>query len=89
LAHGLLSAKTPAFEGWKSLDFLGFSRPKRDFSMGYTGFSLEQFSRALSRGGGPGAELHGGLGHADAQNYSPREPSEISVFRQSIVARQK
>jgi hypothetical protein len=29
------------------LDFLGFSRPKRDLSMGYTEFSLKNFSRAL------------------------------------------
>jgi hypothetical protein len=28
------------------LDFLGFSRPKRDLSMGYTRFSLKNFSRA-------------------------------------------
>jgi hypothetical protein len=35
------------FEGWKSLDFLGFSRPKRDFSMGYAGFSLKEKSCAL------------------------------------------
>jgi hypothetical protein len=26
------------------LDFLGFSRAKRDLSMGYTGFSLKNFS---------------------------------------------
>ena len=28
---------------WISLDFLGFSRPNRDFSMGYAGFSWEEF----------------------------------------------
>jgi hypothetical protein len=27
--------ETPDYEGWISLDFLGFSRPNRDFSMGY------------------------------------------------------
>jgi hypothetical protein len=32
-----IAAKTPAFEGWISLDFLGFSRPNRDLSMSYTG----------------------------------------------------
>jgi hypothetical protein len=47
LADGRLTAKTPVFEGWKSLDFLGFSRSKPDFSMGYTGFSLEENSRPL------------------------------------------
>jgi hypothetical protein len=30
------AAKTIADRGWKSLDFLGFSRPNRDLSMGYT-----------------------------------------------------
>jgi hypothetical protein len=30
--------ETQAFGYWISLDFLGFSRPNRDFSMGYTTF---------------------------------------------------
>jgi hypothetical protein len=38
------AAKAPDFEGWISLDFLGFSRPKRDFSMSYADFSVEIFS---------------------------------------------
>ena len=38
------AAKTPDFDGWISLDFLGFSRPKRDFSMSYEDFSVEIFS---------------------------------------------
>jgi hypothetical protein len=57
-----LAAKAPVFEGWKSLDFLGFSRPNRDFSMGYAGFSLKEISRALlspESSGGTGAS---GLG---------------------------
>jgi hypothetical protein len=40
--------KTPFLWGWISLEFLGFSRPNRAFSMSYAGFSLEIFSRALS-----------------------------------------
>ena len=47
LVRRLLTAKTPFFEGWKSLDFRGFSRPKRAFSMGYAGFSLTEISSAL------------------------------------------
>jgi hypothetical protein len=39
LGPGHFAMKTPAFERWISLDFLGFSRPKRDLSMGYTRFS--------------------------------------------------
>jgi hypothetical protein len=42
--------KSPDLEHWISLDFLGFSRPNRDFSMSYAGFSREDFSRALSAG---------------------------------------
>jgi hypothetical protein len=35
LARRRFAAKTPADEGWIPLDFLGFSRPNRYFSMGY------------------------------------------------------
>jgi hypothetical protein len=47
LGSNRLAAKTQAFEGWKSLDFLGFTRPNRAFSRGYAGFSLKEISRAL------------------------------------------
>jgi hypothetical protein len=45
-------AKTLVYEGGKSLDFLGFSRPNRAFSMGYARFSLKEISRALRRADG-------------------------------------
>jgi hypothetical protein len=41
LGSGRLAAKTLLYGGWKGLDFLGFSRPNRAFSMGYAGFSLK------------------------------------------------
>jgi hypothetical protein len=41
------AAKALVYGGWKSLDFLGFFRPKRAFSMGYAGFSLKEISRAI------------------------------------------
>jgi hypothetical protein len=41
------AAKTQSFEGWKSLDFLGFSRPNQAFSMSYDEFSPKRISRAL------------------------------------------
>jgi hypothetical protein len=47
LGLGPFSRENPDFEGWKGLDFLGFSRPNRAFSMGYAGFSLKEISRAL------------------------------------------
>jgi hypothetical protein len=40
-------AKTPVYDGCKSLDFLGFSRPNLAFSMGYAGFSEKKILRAL------------------------------------------
>jgi hypothetical protein len=37
------------FAYWILLDFLGFSRPNRDFSMGYGGFSREEISQLFPR----------------------------------------
>jgi len=36
----------PVYGGWIFLDFLGFSRLNRDFSMGYEARGGEDFSRA-------------------------------------------
>jgi hypothetical protein len=44
LANLLRDTKRGQIGGWKSLDFLGFSRPNRDLSMGYERFSAEIFS---------------------------------------------
>jgi hypothetical protein len=33
------AVKTPSQGGWIFLDFLGFLRPNRNFSMGYANFS--------------------------------------------------
>jgi hypothetical protein len=47
LGPGRFAAKALDSERWISLDFLGFSRPNRAFSMGYAAFSRDNFSRAL------------------------------------------
>jgi hypothetical protein len=47
LARSRFAAETAVHNYWILLDFLGFSRPNLDFSMGYTGFSLKKFSRPL------------------------------------------
>jgi hypothetical protein len=47
LGLGPFGRETLVYEGWKGLDFLGFSRPDQAFSMGYAGFSLNEISRAL------------------------------------------
>jgi hypothetical protein len=44
LGAGPFGAESPISGYWIPLDFLGFSRPNRDFSMGYAGFSLNDFS---------------------------------------------
>jgi hypothetical protein len=43
LAPGRFGAKTPIYRYWILLDFLGFSRPNRGFSMGYTAQSEQSF----------------------------------------------
>jgi hypothetical protein len=48
LGSSRFAAKTPVNAYWVSLDFLGFSRPDLDLSMGYTHISAEISSRALS-----------------------------------------
>jgi hypothetical protein len=51
LAGGYFAAKTPDYEGWISLDFLGFSRQNRDLSMSYEEITTEEFSSRFSRDG--------------------------------------
>jgi hypothetical protein len=47
---------------WIILDLLGFSRPNRDFSMGYTDKSAESFSSRFFPGIGGAGSGPGGLG---------------------------
>ena len=49
LARRRFAAKHPEHGVWISLDFLGFSRPNRDLSMGYEGFSAKNFSSRFFR----------------------------------------
>jgi hypothetical protein len=74
--------ENPVFERWTSLDFLGFSRPNRDFSMGYGGFSREEISRAFRL---KGVARSRGRGHADTQNFHEASLSSNFVFRQLIA----
>jgi hypothetical protein len=86
LAPACFSTKTPTYERWISLDFLGFSRPKRDLSMGYTRFSLENFSRRFlalrSAKSGAGARHHG-----EGHDCSWGKLSSVSDFLQEIAVR--
>jgi hypothetical protein len=49
LARRRFAAKTLGFGGWKSLDFLGFSRANLDFSMGYADKSEKNFFSRFCR----------------------------------------
>jgi hypothetical protein len=71
-----------ADEGWISLDFLGFSRPNRDFSTGYEARSGEKFNSRFSRGVRGATDGACARGHADGQNCSWGELNLVSDFLQ-------
>jgi hypothetical protein len=50
LERSLFCLENPSKTPWISLDFLGFSRPNRAFSMGYTGKTAQDFSSPFSAG---------------------------------------
>jgi hypothetical protein len=50
-------------------------------------FVGRNFARPFALGGGAGTADAAVEGHADAQNYSSGEPSVISAFHQSVIAR--
>jgi hypothetical protein len=84
LERARFAAKTLGFGGWKSLDFLGFSRPNRDLSMGYTGFPRKFFPRAfcpMGRCAGRGADARG---HAETQDCLWGKLSLVSDFLQEL-----
>jgi hypothetical protein len=85
LGAGPFRCENPENEGLISLDFLGFSRPNRTFSMGYTGKPTKVFSRRFSvmlRGAGTAAR---GRERAEEQNCSWADLNLLPVFPQQIV----
>jgi hypothetical protein len=79
------AAKTTAKGCLISLDFLGFSRLKRDFSMGYTDFSSKEFSSPLISGVGPARSAGVAFGMRKSGAVHGRSLTLISDFLQSIV----
>jgi hypothetical protein len=69
LANPILAAKTALERGWIRLDFLGFSRPNLDFSMGYAGIGEKLFSASRSAAETPenGMALRGEAGSLHAR----------------------
>jgi hypothetical protein len=80
LEVGRFAAKSPGDGYWILLDFLGFSRPNRDFSMGYAGFSRENFSRALSADREPGEWTRSGRGHAEYGSFHTASLVHFLIF---------
>jgi hypothetical protein len=85
LGLGPFGRENLGFEGWKGLDFLGFSRPNRAFSMGYAGFSLKENSRArLPRARTVETAAHD-FGLGKGTDWSWGKPNWISAFLQEIA----
>jgi hypothetical protein len=85
LARGCFAAKTPDHKGFISLDFLGFSRPNRDFSMGYAAFRRKKISRALLPLGRRRRDRSGYSYDAEMQYGSSSKPNSFSAFLRSIA----
>jgi hypothetical protein len=74
--------ETQTFSRWISLDFLGFSRPNRDLSMGYSGQTATKFFLAPPPLEAPrGRDFRMG----DARRWSFRKATTISDLLQSIA----
>ena len=81
LARACLALETPGKGGWISLDFLGFSRVKRDLSMGYAGFSLKNFSSGFRPLGVRSAGTEGGRrGDGEARNCPSSKLTWFPIF---------
>jgi hypothetical protein len=89
LGRGQFERESPRFWGLEKLGFPWILSSESSVFNGLRGIFAEEISRALLPKRRRQNGVHGGPGHADAKTYSPGKPSAISVFRQSIVARQK
>jgi hypothetical protein len=86
LADRRFATKAKLLSYWIVLDFLGFSRPNRDFSIGCAGFVAEDFFRwllplwAAAKNGarGPGVRKSG-IGHLGELNLISGFPQQIAV----------
>jgi hypothetical protein len=65
------AAKTPVYGYWIRLDFLGFSRPNQDLSMGYAAKTRKIFSRRFFLGRRRRSQQSS---YAETQNYSLGKP---------------
>jgi len=87
LACGRFATKTTARTCWISLDFLGFSRPNRDFSMGYTDFCAKDFSSRFVCGVGSTRSAGVAFGMRKGRSTHRAKLTLISDFLQLNVVR--
>jgi hypothetical protein len=80
LGPSLFQYETPDYERWIVLDFLGFARQNRYFSMDYTEFSPKKNSRPLFRCASSTILTCG-----NAPDWFVKHISVISVFLQDAV----
>jgi hypothetical protein len=84
LGGGCSVENAPAYEGLIVLDFLGFFRPDRDLSMGYTRFSRVEFFSTLSLAlAAPGTGA-GGRGHAEGRFAHQASLNQVLLFRNKM-----
>jgi hypothetical protein len=86
LVRRLFAAKTPDYEGWISLDFLGFSRSNQDFSMGYADKARRIFPRAFVVAKEPSETVSPRFGMRKGQTAHGGKFNLISDFLQEIDA---
>jgi hypothetical protein len=82
LADRRFATKAKLLSYWISLDFLGFSRPNRDFSIGCAGFVAKDFFRGLLRPVGCRQKWSARSERAKERDWSSGELNLISGFPQ-------
>jgi hypothetical protein len=85
LAQSRFAMKTPIYRYWFFLDFLGFSRPNLDLSIGYGDLRAKKFRCPFPGVDRSPARERTVEAMRKAQDYSCVELNTIADFLQSIV----
>jgi hypothetical protein len=87
LGRRRFAAKPKDYGYWISLDFLGFSRANRDFSMGYTDKTEKSFSSRFCRRERAVETVKPTIWHGEGTDCSWGKLNSISNFPQDIATR--
>jgi hypothetical protein len=79
-------SKTPLKAYWNSLDFLGFSRPNRDFSMGCAGKPRSVFSWRISLASAALEQGSWSLGASKAESLIGQSLTLLLIFCKKMPA---